>query len=908
MWQKYNYINTIEKIQELDRFLMNTDGTNKYELTSYDTETNGLRIHKNTIVGFSLSIDEEKGWYIPLLEWIPDFTTQKTKTKKGNKYEVYTEGHLRCVWTGKDYPEFFTPKEYEMPDLIPMLIDRWVKGTKVIMHNAPFDVNMTYIATGVDLTDDVICDTALLAHVLNENSPNALKTTAGEWAKELGFNAHADAAQEQKELGVSVFKNGGAVTDKFKPKHIWRAEPHFMSKYACADTFLTFGVYRVGIQKLIERFGDKGFNWFFNEEVMPVCKEVVIGMKRKGVFLDIAHFEQQKVEIGDYLNKMEDEFQESIKEFMPQFTIGKSIDEEISHKAFVLKIIELEGLSVPVKHDKKTKTDKETIAKGVVKKVYQDDPHWIWGYILGEDEIKYTEEEQAQIKLDLYKEKIGRRYRFNLGSDNHLRWLFCDMLGLSKTDLPQTDSATKDNPIPSMKAEVLKEHMAPKFKWINSLMIYKKLRKLHSTYILPALELSIDGWLYVDMKQNGTVSGRFACGGGFNLQTLPNIDKEMETLKVCDKCYSEDVMVAGPIDAICDRTCNSCGHVEQNIIRSSVIKKGFIVPPGYKIVNADYASLEPRAFAFMSGDDKLKQVYWEGLDLYSKVYCDMFDVNNEYSAHPDADNFLKKKNKNARTETKPIVLGIPYGSSAYQVAIMCNKFKEHIDKKTGKMTKRPDVEYGQWVIDTYLGTYPELAKYMEDMELKCVTQGFIESLYGRRRHFQHAPIIYRFLRTKRLTHKDMVDCKPWMLKKAVVSGPSNLGNQMNFTEEDLKGLCKELKIDFHAKVMPGGAWSYIRGLLKNELNNAKNWPIQCLAGSVTNMGMLDTTRRFKKQNLNAWVFLQVHDEVSCYVLTEEADVCGVCLIVGLEKIIYAMKLDVPMIADPIICDNLKDAK
>ena len=86
MWQKYNYINTIEKIQELDRFLMNTDGTNKYELTSYDTETNGLRIHKNTIVGFSLSIDEEKGWYIPLLEWIPDFTTQKTKTKKGNKF------------------------------------------------------------------------------------------------------------------------------------------------------------------------------------------------------------------------------------------------------------------------------------------------------------------------------------------------------------------------------------------------------------------------------------------------------------------------------------------------------------------------------------------------------------------------------------------------------------------------------------------------------------------------------------------------------------------------------------------------------------------------------------------------------------------------------------------------------
>ena len=117
------------------------------------------------------------------------------------------------------------------------------------------------------------------------------------------------------------------------------------------------------------------------------------------------------------------------------------------------------------------------------------------------------------------------------------------MLAMDKSKLPQTDSATKENPIPSMKAEVLKEHMLEEFPWIESLLIFKKLRKLHSTYILPAIELNIDGWLYVDMKQNGTISGRFACGGGFNLQTLPNTDKEMETLKECHLCLSENVSV-----------------------------------------------------------------------------------------------------------------------------------------------------------------------------------------------------------------------------------------------------------------------------------------------------------------------------------------------------------------------------
>ncbi len=906
MFQKYNYINTIEAIQELDKYLMNPDGTKKFDIISLDTETNGLRLYKNTIVGFSLSVNNYQGFYIPLLEWIPDKSSFKKITKNKVKYDIFADGHFKCVWTGKEYPESFTYKDYNMIDLIPALFDRWFNGARLIMHNAPFDTNMIYVATGVDLKDSVFMDTALLSHILNENSPNGLKETAAEWKAELGINPHIMANQEQKELGVSVLKNGGEVTKSLKAKWVWRADPEFMSKYACADTFLTFGVYEVGLRKFIESFGEDKLQWLFDDEVMSVCKEVVIPMKRRGVFLDIPYFEKLDKEVSAKMLELEDNIIKTITPLLDTFTLGKSLDEAISKQRLIKKIIELENLSIPTQVDKKSGKIKETLAKGVVKKVYQDDPHWIWGYILGEDEIKYSDDKLNLIKNELYREVEGRRYRFNIGSDAMLRWLFCDKLGFSKTGLPQTDSATKDNPIPSVKAEVLEEHMLPKFPWVKDLLTFKKLRKLHSTYILPALNLSINGWLYMDMKQNGTVSGRFACGGGFNLQTLPRVDDELELLNTC-KCGSKNVEIIHLIEALADRKCKDCSHVEKNIVRASVIKKGFIAPPGYKIVNADYSSLEPRCFAYESGDNKLKEVYWNGLDLYSKVYCDVFDDNNEYSAHPDDSNFLKKIAKQKRTDIKPVVLGIPYGARAFQVASMCEKYIERVDKKTGKVTKVPDEAYGQWVIDKYLGAYPNLHKYMEKQELDCVLKGFVESLFGRRRHFEYAPKIYMFLREKGLTHNDLIDCKPWGLKNPNVQLVSNLGNQMVFTEDDLKGLIKSMNIDY-GKCVVKGYWKYVRSLLKNDLNNAKNFPIQAIAGHITNRGMLETTRYFNGQLLDSWVFLQVHDEISCYSKIDNSGDASKCLQTGMEDNIFAKKIDVPMIAVPIICENLKDAK
>lgn len=915
MFQKYNRIDTKEKLQQLDSFLMDGD-KHRYSLVSLDTETNGLLLYKSAVVGFSISINETQGFYIPLLEWVPDEKSLKKRKVDKVAYESFMNGHFRDVWTGMVYPEFVTPQEYKAPQFIIDYLEIWCSNINLIMHNAPFDVNMIFINMGIDLKDFVIMDTALLAHIINENSPNGLKPTANEYKKELGINPHVMANVEQQELITSIINNGG------KKVEVWRANAEYQCKYACADTFLTFGIYRVLLAKFIEQFGEDKVKWLMEDEVMPLCREVVIPMKRKGVYVDVPYFTKVEKETKIKMMEIEDDFIKIITPYLDGFTLGESLDDAISKARLVKRIIKLEGLEIPKKYDKKTDTYKETIAKGEVKKVYQKEPHWIWGYILGEDEIKYSDEKLKKIKQDLYFEIINRRYRFNIQSDYHLRWLFCDSLGIPKSDLPQTDAATKENPIPSMKAEVLIENILPKFPWVSKLLTYKKLMKLHSTYMLPAVSLSMNGFLYMDMRQNGTVSGRFACSGGFNLQTLPRVE---EKLNKCNNCKSENIQIIYPIAVLANVICNECNHITENIIRPSAIKKGFIAPPGYKIVNADYSSLEPRCFAHMSNDEKLLDVYKHNLDLYSKVYCDLFDDQNEYSADPKAENFLKKLNNSMRNMIKPVVLGIPYGAQADQVARLTGQ----VDEKG-----RALYDQGKLIRDKYLNTYKNLNDYMWDRETECIEQGYVESIVGRQRHFSIAPYVNKHILEKLIPtnlklidnilieqHRELTDknrrkimfdafinCFSRGLRKtSAIVTDRETKITINLLEEDLKALIKHFRMDW-AKVIVKGFWAYVRSLAKNEYNNAKNFPIQALAGHITNMGMLKTTRYFKQCGIDAYTCLQIHDEIVVYAEEKIAEDAAIMLQDGMENNIYTSLIDIQMIAEPIIADNLKDAK
>lgn len=936
IWGKYNLINTPELIEAADKFLIDPSGKPIYNLVSYDTETNGLQYFKTSIVGFSWSVNSQMGFYLPLLVWQPDLSSKKQKTKDKVKMEVYTDGVFINPWTGKTHPENVAPKDVDYPEWVPALIKRWFGSSQLFMWNAPFDINHTYINFGVDLKDNLVADGGLLVHVANENESVGLKESAIVYQKQLGINPWAMADQEKRELKGSIINNGGSG------KEVWRADLQPQMKYACADTFLTHGLVEVVLQQIANERREQYpqiEKWIFDDEVMPVCKEVVVDMKRRGVYIDVPHFQKLHDQNVKKLMELEDQFMKDIEPFLEGFDKGKSIDEAVSHQRLIKRIIDLEGLSVPKVLDKKTGEYKESIAKAAVKKAYDENPHWVWGYLLDQDEIKYSPAKIAEIKQQLYEEIEERRYRFNMNSNAHLIWLFFDKLKEERRKFPKTDGSTEEDWTPSIDADNIKEHLLPKYQWVQSLLKYKKIQKILSTYVSPALELQIDGWMYMDMKQNGTTSGRFSCSGGYNLQTLPRVDDEYEALDECHKCEAKRLNKDGTptglieleeyIECMANRHCKQCGHSEYDIPRPSAIKKGFIAPPGYKIINADYSSLEPRCFAYMSGEDKIKAVYRDGLDLYSKVYCDMFDTQNQYSADPKAPNFLKKAYPKGRKWIKPLVLGIPYGAGDAQCANMVGAtIRSEKPNKYGIFEERPDMAKGKEVRDKYLNTYPNLSKYMSDQEYMAIEYGYVDAKYGRRRHFEYAKKIGDFFEgcvAMSPIAIDKMDKVNFFIKtgKSKLSGVSATikdhvtGNVvLMLTEEDLAKLTESLGMSFSMDkygkdgVKQKGGWAYIRSLLKADLNNAKNHPIQGLAGHITNMGMLTTQRMFKQYGLDAWVMLQVHDEISCYAREDQAELAKQLLQKGMEENMYTipLKSEVVMIAEPIICDNLKDSK
>lgn len=886
---KYNILDTPELLKQADEFLMDGD-TPRFELIALDSETNGLDLYKTVVIGFSFSTDSKSGFYVPLLFWVPDVSSEKTKTLDKVKRQIYEHGVFVDVWRpGKQYQETVSPKEYQPPEFVKKYMKRWFSNVSLLLHNAPFDINQIFVNFQVDLSDQLFLDTILLAHIINENTPNGLKDVAQEWAEELGFNPFVAANIEQRELGETVIRNGG--TYNARTKHVWRADKDPLGKYAVADTFLTFGIYEVGMQKFIAEFGEEMLDWLLVDEVMPLCREVVVQMKRKGVYIDVPYFTQLQKDVQIKLESLEDEIIAEINPFLKDFSIGKSLDEAVSERRVIKKIMELEGISSPKKIDKKTGEAKETLAKADVKKHYETNPHWLWGYILGEDEIKYSSEKMAKIKADLYQEILKRRYHFNIRSDYHLRWLFCEKLGMDKSKLPQTDSGTKSNPIPSMDAETLEEHMLPRFVWVKKLMLYNKLDKLQGTYINGALNLNQDGWLYMEWKQNGTDSGRFSCSGGFNLQTLPVV----EELGVCNKCGHKHVKITHPIPILANTICPQCGHKEHDVLCSSAIKRGFIAPPGYKIANADFSALEPRIFSFMSGDNKLKEIYWKNLDFYSKIYCDQAGI-------PYFD--LKKEGKkDERDDIKRGALAGPYGARGPQIANLLDfkKKKKYKDRDTGRFIEKEvlDVDRGWDWLDRYFKAFPDLKLYMDKQHLQCITEGSAKTLIGRRRHYRYAPFVYELLSAHDLTIDEFLDVKYSELQKY------NPG--CGLSKEGLEIFCKKYNMDF-LEVMEKGAWAYVRELFKKEYNGSCNYPIQGLAGHICNRAMIEITREFKKAGLDAWICMQIHDELTVYVMDGQGELAISIQKKSMENNKYTALLDIPIIAEPIICNNLKDSK
>ena len=117
----------------------------------------------------------------------------------------------------------------------------------------------------------------------------------------LGLDVEKAANEEQVELKESIKKNGGSVTkDSFQ---IYKADLDILSKYASADTDLTLRICNLYLGKLKEEGLEK---FFFEDEVMPIYREVTVPMEAYGVDLDVELIDKIHAEIVEDQKKNKD--------------------------------------------------------------------------------------------------------------------------------------------------------------------------------------------------------------------------------------------------------------------------------------------------------------------------------------------------------------------------------------------------------------------------------------------------------------------------------------------------------------------------------------------------------------------------------------------------------------------------
>jgi DNA polymerase I-like protein with 3'-5' exonuclease and polymerase domains len=252
---------------------------------------------------------------------------------------------------------------------------------------------------------------------------------------------------------------------------------------------------------------------------------------------------------------------------------------------------------------------------------------------------------------------------------------------------------------------------------------------------------------------------------------------------------------------------------------NNIVRKFVKSEDDRRLVICDQSSLEPRVFASVSNDPGLINVFKNGEDLYSRVAIQAWKLEGMSAVKSD-DNYLKKLRPDLRQRAKSIALAIPYGAGAWQIGKQLNI---HI-KEAQKM------------INGYLEGFPELAKWMSDTHLRANTIGKIVNKTGRIRHLDKVKYIYEKFEDNLI--------KPWVFK-GMKEQARRAGN-----EKELQ----QLRMEY-----------------KNGLNNAKNFQIQSLAASIMNRSAIRIHEEFKKQNIDAYIMLQIHDEFVVNASAEHAE-------------------------------------
>ncbi|NND71511.1 MAG: DNA polymerase I [Rhodothermales bacterium] len=260
-----------------------------------------------------------------------------------------------------------------------------------------------------------------------------------------------------------------------------------------------------------------------------------------------------------------------------------------------------------------------------------------------------------KVEAEIY-EASGEK--FNIGSPAQLGEILFDKLQLPVISKTSTGKAsTKETVL----TELATEHELPAL-----VLDWRQLSKLKNTYVdvLPELINPETGRIHTEFNQTVAATGRLSSQNP-NLQNIP-IRTE----------------------------------------RGRSIRKAFIPAKGMKLLSADYVQIELRILASMSDDPGLIAAFEAGEDVHTATAARVFGIP------------LDEVTRAQRSRAKEVNYGIPYGISAFGLAIRL---------------RCPRSE-AQQLIDQYHSSFPSVARFLNEQIEKARSLGYAETLLGRKRY------------------------------------------------------------------------------------------------------------------------------------------------------------------------------
>ncbi len=229
------------------------------------------------------------------------------------------------------------------------------------------------------------------------------------------------------------------------------------------------------------------------------------------------------------------------------------------------------------------------------------------------------------------------------------------------------------------------------------------------------------------------------------------------------------------------------------------MRKMFVAAPGNVLVDADYSQIELRLLAHIADDKTMQEAFRQGEDIHTVTASQVFGVP------------LEAVTALQRSRAKAVNFGIVYGISAFSLAQDIGVYQNE----------------AKAYIEAYLRHYSGVRSYMKDVVEQAKGDGYVTTLFGRRR--------------------DLPELK------------SSNFNLRSFGERV-----------------------------------ALNMPIQGTAADIIKLAMVHVHQRLQKEQLQAKLIMQVHDELIVECPEQEKAVVQAILT---EEMQNAVSYSVPLLVD-----------